>query len=177
MAILRLCLGDRNVQNLGLTNVTVVFDPPEHAKETYAKHGKLRIGEEYLFLGEVKNMPGHGIFIDSKTGQTLYGYHTENFYLVMEGIKIIQGKTEYDEEQYTVEEQDYPSVDDDDEDDDESDDYSRELAAHGKTVKEKNEAILAVEKELEKTKKELDHLKVRMRWDELDRPSDIVRFK
>jgi uncharacterized coiled-coil DUF342 family protein len=74
-----------------------------------------------------------------------------------------------------VEEQDYPSVDD--EDDDESDDYSRELAAHGKTIKEKNEAILAVEKELEKTKKELDHLKVRMRWDELDRPSDIVRFK
>ena len=121
MAILRLCLGDRNVQNLSITNVTVVFDPPEHAKKTYIKHGKLRIGEEYLFVGEVKNMPGHGIFVDPKTGQTLCSYHTENFYLVMEGIKIIQGKTEYDEEQYTVEEmgpEDYSSIDDGDEDDD-----------------------------------------------------------
>ena len=84
MAILRLCLGDRNVSNLGLSNVIVVFDPPEHAK-----HGKLRIGEEYLFVGEVKNMPGHGIFVDPKTGQTLCSYHTENFYLVMEGVKEI----------------------------------------------------------------------------------------
>jgi|688.fasta_scaffold878846_1 hypothetical protein len=41
--------------------------------------------------------------------------------------------------------------------------------------KEKNDTILALQKELDKTKKELDHLKVRMRWDELDGPSDIVR--
>ena len=118
MAILRLCLGDRNVSNLGLSNVIVVFDPPEHAKEVYAKHGKLRIGEEYLFVSEVKNMPGHGIFVDPKTEQTLYGYHTENFYLVMEGVKVVEGKTEFDEVQYTVDEmdaEDYPSVDDDDE--------------------------------------------------------------
>lgn len=113
MAILRLCLGERNVENLKLQNVMVVFDP---AKETYMKHGKLRIGEEYLFLGEIKNMPGHGSFVDSKTGATFYGYHLENFYLVMEGIKVIEGKTEYDEVQYTVEEQDYPELPDDEED-------------------------------------------------------------
>lgn len=116
MAILRLCLGERNVENLKLQNVMVVFDPPEHAKETYVKHNKLRIGEEYLFVGEVKNMPGHGVFVDPKTGTTFCGYHTENFYLLMEGIKVIEGKTEYDEAQYTVEEQDYPEATDDEED-------------------------------------------------------------
>ena len=116
MAILRLCLGERNVENLKLQNVMVVFDPPEHAKEAYVKQGKLRIGEEYLFVGEIKNMPGHGMFVASKTGATLYGYHLENFYLVMEGIKVIEGKTEYDEVQYTVEEQDYSEVADDEED-------------------------------------------------------------
>lgn len=107
MAILRLCLGERNVENLKLQNVMVVFDPPEHAKETYVKHNKLRIGEEYLFVGEVKNMPGHGIFVEPKTGTTFCGYHTENFYLLMEGIKVIEGKTEFDEVQYTVQEQEY----------------------------------------------------------------------
>lgn len=94
----------------------VVFDPPEHAKETYVKHNKLRIGEEYLFVGEVKNMPGHGVFVEPKTGTTFCGYHLENFYLIMEGIKVIEGKTEYDEVQYTVEEQDYSEVPDDEED-------------------------------------------------------------
>ena len=113
MAILRLCLGERNVENLKLQNVMVVFDPPEHAKETYMKHGKLHIGEEYLFVGEVKNMPGHGIFVFPKTGTTFYGYPTEDFYLLMEGIKVIEGKTEYDEVQYTVEEQDYAELTDD----------------------------------------------------------------
>lgn len=113
MPVLRLCLGERNITNLSLQNVMVVFDPPEHAKETYAKHGKLRISAEYLFLGEIKNMPGHGIFVDSKTGETLYGYHLENFYLVMEGIKIVEGKTQYDEVQYTVDEQDYTDLGDD----------------------------------------------------------------
>lgn len=116
MAILRLCLGERNVENLKLQNVMVVFDPPEHAKETYVKHNKLRIGEEYLFVGEVKNMPGHGVFVEPKTGTTFCGYHLENFYLIMEGIKVIEGKTEYDEVQYTVEEQDYSEVPDDEED-------------------------------------------------------------
>lgn len=112
MAILRLCLGERNVRNLNLQNITVVFDPPENVKASYT-FGPLRIGAEYLFLGEVKNMPGHGIFVDYKSGQTLYGHHTENFYLLMEGIKVVEGKTEYKEVQYTVEEQEYPVISDD----------------------------------------------------------------
>jgi len=112
MAILRLCLGDRNIRNLGLTNVTVVFDPPEDQRKFYYST-PLGAGKEYLFLGEIKNMPGHGIFIDPRTRQTLYGYHVENFYFLMEGVKIIEGKTKYDEPQYTVTEQDYTPVDED----------------------------------------------------------------
>jgi len=40
MAILRLCLGDRNIRNLGLTNVTVVFDPPEDQRKFLLSHGR-----------------------------------------------------------------------------------------------------------------------------------------
>ena len=61
--ILRLNLDERNVRNLGLTNVMVVFEPPEIAKSAY-KGTPLVDGQEYLFLGEIKNMPGHGIFVD-----------------------------------------------------------------------------------------------------------------
>lgn len=113
MAILRLCLGERNVRNLNLQNVTAVFDPPENLKESY-KFGPLRIGTEYLFLGEIKNMPGHGIFVDYKSGQTLFGPHIVNFYVSMEGIKIIEGKTECDTVQYTVQEQEYLVEENDD---------------------------------------------------------------
>jgi hypothetical protein len=33
----------------------------------------------YLFLGEIANMPGHGVLIDHKTGKIHLGYHTEHF--------------------------------------------------------------------------------------------------
>ncbi len=33
----------------------------------------------YVFLGEISNMPGHGIFIDYQTGQIFCGYHIEYF--------------------------------------------------------------------------------------------------
>ena len=115
MATIRLCLGERNVANLKLQNIVVVFDPPADTVETYKNHGKLCVGDEYLFLGEIKNMPGHGIFVSYKTGETLYGYHTENFYLLMEGIKVVETKTVDEEVLYTVEEQDYPEISDDDE--------------------------------------------------------------
>ena len=116
MAILRLCLDERNVRNLNLTNVVAVFDPPDHAKDTYAKHGKLVPGNDYLFLGEVKNMPGHGIFVDQKTGTTLFGYHLENFYIQMEGIAVSESRNQYDETVYTVDEQEYVGSEDDEDD-------------------------------------------------------------
>lgn len=121
MAILRLNLDERNVRNLNLTNVVVVFDPPDHAKDTYVKHGKLVPGNDYLFLGEVKNMPGHGIFVDQKTGTTLFGYHLDNFYIQMEGIAVSESRNQYDETVYTVDEQEYEDVGSEDDDEEETD--------------------------------------------------------
>jgi len=120
MAILRLNLGERNVRNLNLTNVVVVFDPPDHAKDAY-RGTKLVPGNDYLFLGEVRNMPGHGIFVDQKTGTTLFGYHLENFYIQMEGIVVSESRNQYDETVYTVDEQEYNDVgsEDDEEETDE----------------------------------------------------------
>ena len=105
MATLRLNLGERNTRNLRLTNVVVVFDPPEHAKDTYVKHGKLIPGEGYLFLGEIANMPGHGTFVDQKSGQTLWGYHIENFWLPLEGVQIKKGSDQWGSETVDVEDQ------------------------------------------------------------------------
>lgn len=115
MPVLRLCLGERNVRNLFLKNVMVVYNPPDHAIE--ANFGPFRVGNEYLFLGEIKNMPGHGVFVDSKTGETLYGYHLDNFYLLMEGITVestsIVDGNEVVEVQYTVMEERSREVEED----------------------------------------------------------------
>jgi len=104
--ILRLNLDTDAVRNLRLTNVVVVFEPPENAKAAY-KGTPLVDGEQYLFLGEVRNMPGHGIFVDQKSGKTLFGYHMDNFWLVMEGVQFIMSKAEYDQDCIDVEDQDY----------------------------------------------------------------------
>lgn len=36
-------------------------------------------GRDYLFLGEIIQMPGHGVFLDMETGQTYSGYHIDEF--------------------------------------------------------------------------------------------------
>lgn len=33
----------------------------------------------YVYLGDIKQMPGHCIVVDFKTGKIYCGYHTENF--------------------------------------------------------------------------------------------------
>lgn len=35
--------------------------------------------EVYIFLGEIRQMPGHCILLEFRTGKMLSGYHTENF--------------------------------------------------------------------------------------------------
>ena len=37
-----------------------------------------------LFLGEVRQMPGHCV-IATKDGRVVWGYHTENFVVIAEG--------------------------------------------------------------------------------------------
>jgi hypothetical protein len=106
MATLRLCLDERNTRNLHLTNVVVVFDPPPHARKAY-EGTKLIPGEHYLYLGEISNMPGHGTFVYQKTGETLWGYHIENFWLSLEGVKISKGSDEFGSETVDVEDQEF----------------------------------------------------------------------
>src|SRR5262245_42379710 len=36
-------------------------------------------GVAYLFLGEIRNMPGHCVVADLKTGRLWTGYHTDTF--------------------------------------------------------------------------------------------------
>lgn len=36
-------------------------------------------GQAYLFLGEIKNMPGHCALLDTKSDKNFIGYHPDNF--------------------------------------------------------------------------------------------------
>jgi hypothetical protein len=51
----------------------VVFDPEGSDKQYPFKRN-----EQLLYLGEVINMRGHGIFVNEK-GIVFWGYHLENF--------------------------------------------------------------------------------------------------
>ena len=101
----RLCLGERNTRGFGLQNVVCVFDPPKHSRDAY-KGGQLKRGEEYLYLGEISNMPGHGIFA-TREGRVLWGYHIENFWVALEGVQAVAGADHYGSETLDIEEQEY----------------------------------------------------------------------
>ena len=57
-------------------NQIVIFDL--HGDARYENAYPFKTGERVLFLGEVVKMPGHCIVVN-KRGQTLWGYHTDNF--------------------------------------------------------------------------------------------------
>lgn len=38
-----------------------------------------RTGEIFIFLGEIPNMSGHCVILNTKTHEIHYGYHTEDF--------------------------------------------------------------------------------------------------
>jgi hypothetical protein len=40
---------------------------------------RLQSGRVYLFLGEIRNMPGHCAVVDVKSGRTIVGYHSDTF--------------------------------------------------------------------------------------------------
>lgn len=37
------------------------------------------INGKFIFMGEIKQMPGHCILCNIKTGKIIAGYHTDNF--------------------------------------------------------------------------------------------------
>jgi len=47
-------------------------------KEWHKSYKKFR-NKVLIYFGEIPNMPGHGIFMDRKTGKFYTGYHIENF--------------------------------------------------------------------------------------------------
>lgn len=45
----------------------------EQRKTSFFKEGR------YLYLGEIVNMPGHGVFVGMKTNVVYTGYHIDEF--------------------------------------------------------------------------------------------------
>lgn len=72
----------RNEQN------RMVHSAPCIVKFVLPKGGKeseypFNVGDHYLFLGEITNMPGHCIVVED-SGKLRWGYHTDNFVLITE---------------------------------------------------------------------------------------------
>lgn len=44
--------------------------------------------ESFVYLGEIVNMPGHGIYVGRK-GRTFWGFHLEDFTLVTDNVTEI----------------------------------------------------------------------------------------
>jgi hypothetical protein len=41
-------------------------------------------GTRMVFLGEIKNMPGHGVYAEHFSGKIYSGWHTDNFRVLTE---------------------------------------------------------------------------------------------
>lgn len=54
----------------------LIFDPQGRAAQHDAYPWEP--GEQVLFMGEIENMPGHGVFHTTKAGLK-WGYHIDNF--------------------------------------------------------------------------------------------------
>lgn len=97
MHTVRLNLGAHSLRHLKLQNIIVIFDPPE-SEQYYHHSSPLKVGNSYLFLGEIGNMPGHGIFSCLLTKNILSGYHLDDFWLEIEGVELKQ----INEETWTI---------------------------------------------------------------------------
>ena len=63
-------------------NKLVRFEPTKEDLKLWNKQAKpFKIGEDYLCLGEIKNMPDHFIYVDIK-GKIYWGYHDDMFRLL-----------------------------------------------------------------------------------------------
>jgi hypothetical protein len=50
-----------------------LLPPDNHGRYPFAPDG------EYVFFGDIPNMPGHCVVADHKSGRIYSGYHTESF--------------------------------------------------------------------------------------------------
>ena len=47
--------------------------------------GVLPRGEHFVYLGDITQMPGHGVFVALGKGKTYCGFHTDSFEVIPEG--------------------------------------------------------------------------------------------
>lgn len=101
MSTIRCNLASECMHQLAPSNITVTFDPPPELAEFYGKHAfPMTPGETCLYLGEVKNMPGHGMFLHTsskRSGQSINIWHIDNFWYVVENVAVVESRDVYDE--------------------------------------------------------------------------------
>ena len=54
------------------------FNYDEMPTEYWASYPFIK-GQVYILLGELKQMPGHGVFVEMRTGKIYSGYDIDNF--------------------------------------------------------------------------------------------------
>jgi len=69
-------LSDYVRKNPTATNIAVTFCAPKGFTKLY----RWKTGETLLYMGEMHNMGGHGVFVSVK-GEIAWGYHLDNFYV------------------------------------------------------------------------------------------------
>lgn len=47
--------------------------------------GCIPVDEQFVFMGEINQMPGHGVFVVLGTGRTYVGFHIDSFEVVPTG--------------------------------------------------------------------------------------------
>lgn len=63
--------------------VIFIYDLPEGYKNSYP----FKENHQYIYFGEIPNMPGHCIVMDHSTGKMYSGYHTDHFEEVTEEVE------------------------------------------------------------------------------------------
>lgn len=87
MKTARINLGTKAFTPFRVPNIQVWLKKPVSFKLSLSQiSSRLKEGQIYYFLGEVKNAPGHGIFADSE-GILPGMYPLELFYVELEDIK------------------------------------------------------------------------------------------
>lgn len=66
----------KHIRNLSLVKFNPNFAPKDWE---FYKHYRDLVGKTFVYLGEIVNMPGHGIFVDYKSGKCYNGYHIDEF--------------------------------------------------------------------------------------------------
>jgi len=68
-------------RKLKWVNTIVIFSPSKEDLDKWGKEIKrqpFKVGESYLCLGEIRNMPEHYIYVDRR-GKVYWGWHSDFF--------------------------------------------------------------------------------------------------